>query len=229
MSVCNARSLHVGPRGVNDSAGGSMRRDRTTPPSSPMYYVTYIQVYSATPVAVTYGHAAGYMMGYVTAGVLVYGTGYQYPPVVVPGPVPIYYPYPYNYASNVRYNSSTGTWARGGTVYGPFGGAASGGRYYNPRRARTATSMRAVMATSIATTTTAGRNATTAGGTRCSSHCPTRTGVAATATSEPVMAVGDPTPSTAPTIGSSSRIRPASREWTVQGQRRLRRRRGFRH
>jgi hypothetical protein len=62
---------------------------------------------------------------------MVYGTGYYYPPVVIPGPVPIYYPYPYTYAGNVWYNSSTGAWARGGTIYGPYG-AASGGRYYNP-------------------------------------------------------------------------------------------------
>jgi hypothetical protein len=102
------------------------------PPSSPVYNVSYVQVYGATPATVTYGYTAGYLMGYVTAGVLVYGTGYYYPPVVVPGPRPIYYPYPYTYASNVWYNPSTGAWARGGTVYGPYGGAATGGRYYNP-------------------------------------------------------------------------------------------------
>jgi hypothetical protein len=105
---------------------------RTIPPTSPMYNVTYVQVYGATTATVTYGYTAGYMMGFVSSGVLVYGTGYYYPPVVVPGPVPIFYPYPYTYASNVWYNPSTGAWARGGTVYGPYGGAATGGRYYNP-------------------------------------------------------------------------------------------------
>jgi hypothetical protein len=103
----------------------------TIPPSSPLYPVTYVKVYAATPASVTYGYTAGYMMGFITAGVLVYGTGYYYPPVVVPGPVPVFYPYPYSYAGNVWYNTSTGGWARGGTVYGPYG-AASGGRYYNP-------------------------------------------------------------------------------------------------
>ncbi len=103
----------------------------TIPPSSPLYNVTYVQVYAATPTAVTYGYTAGYMMGFVSAGVLVYGTGYSYPPVIVPGPVPIYYPYPYTYAAGVYYNPAAGAWARGGTVYGPYGGA-SGGRYYNP-------------------------------------------------------------------------------------------------
>lgn len=82
-----------------------------------MYNVTCVQVYSATPAAV---------MGYVTAGVLVYGTGYYSPPVVVPGPVPIYYPYSYSYASNVWYNPST---ARG------HGAGRSMGRTEGPRQA----------------------------------------------------------------------------------------------
>ncbi len=102
------------------------------PPSSPLYNVTYVKVYGATPEAVTYGYTAGYLMGYVTAGVVVYGTGYYYPPVVVPGPVPAYLPYPYSYAGGVYYNPATGVWGRGGTVYGPYGGAATAGGVYNP-------------------------------------------------------------------------------------------------
>jgi hypothetical protein len=101
------------------------------PPSSPMYNVTYVEIYGSTPTTVTYGYTAGYMMGFVTAGVLVYGTGYYYPPVIVPGRVPIYYPYPYSYAGSVWYNPASGAWARGGSVYGPYYGA-SAGRYYNP-------------------------------------------------------------------------------------------------
>ena len=91
---------------------------RTIPPSSPYYPVTYVEVYGATPVAVTYGYTAGYTMGFVTAGVLVYGTGYYYPPVVVPGPVPVFLPYPYTYAGPIYYNPSNGVWVRGGTVAG---------------------------------------------------------------------------------------------------------------
>jgi hypothetical protein len=104
----------------------------TIPPSSPLYNVTYVKVYAATPTAVTYGYTAGYTMGFVTAGVLVYGTGYYYKPVVVAGPVPVYYPYPYSYVGNVSYNASTGAWAQGGAVYGPYGGVAKGGTTYNP-------------------------------------------------------------------------------------------------
>ena len=102
------------------------------PPSSPLYNVTYLQVVSATPAAVTYSYTAGYVMGFVTAGVLAYGTGDYYPPVIVPGRVPGYLPYPYSYAGGVYYNPATGGWARGGAVYGPYGGAAKAGAYYNP-------------------------------------------------------------------------------------------------
>jgi hypothetical protein len=102
------------------------------PPSRPLHNVTYVSVYASTPTTVTYGYTAGYLGGLVTAGVLVYGTGYYYPPVVMPGPVPVYMPYPYTYAGNVYYNPTSGAWARGGTVYGPYGGAATGGTAYNP-------------------------------------------------------------------------------------------------
>ncbi len=105
---------------------------RTIPPTSPLYNVTYVQVYAVTPVAVTYGFTAGYTLGYVSYGVLVYGTGYYYPPVIIAGPVPIFYPYPYTYAGAVWYNPASGAWARGGTIYGPYGGVATGGSYYNP-------------------------------------------------------------------------------------------------
>jgi hypothetical protein len=102
------------------------------PPTSPLYPVAYVQIYGSTPTTVTYGYTAGYLMGYVSAGVLVYGTGYYYPPVVIPAAVPVYYPYPYTYGGAVYYSPNTGTWGRTGTVYGPYGGAATGGRYYNP-------------------------------------------------------------------------------------------------
>jgi hypothetical protein len=103
----------------------------TIPPTSPLYPVTYVRVYAVTPTVVTFGFTSGYLLGYVSSGVLVYGTGYYYPPVILAGPIPIYYPYPYTYAGAVWYNSSTGAWARGGTVYGPYG-AVSAGTYYNP-------------------------------------------------------------------------------------------------
>lgn len=104
----------------------------TIPASSPVYRVTYVRVYETTPTTVTFGYTSGYMMGYVSAGVVVYGTGYYYPPYIWPAPIPIYYPYPYTFSGATWYNTSTGAWARGGTVYGPYGGAVSGGTAYNP-------------------------------------------------------------------------------------------------
>lgn len=103
----------------------------TIPPTSPVYYVTYVKVYGTSPTTVTFGYTSGYTMGFVSTGVVVYGTGYYYPPVVIPAPVPIYYPYPYSYAGTVAYNSTTGAWTRSGTVYGPYN-TASGRSYYNP-------------------------------------------------------------------------------------------------
>jgi len=103
----------------------------TIPPSSPLYRCTYVRVYAATPTTVTYGYTAGYTMAYVTAGVVVYGTGFYYPPYLYPGAVPIYYPYPVSYAGATYYNPATGAWARGGAVYGPYYGA-RGGTAYNP-------------------------------------------------------------------------------------------------
>ncbi len=122
-------SAPTGPWALADSVPPGIHR---IPPSHPLHNVTYVNVYAATPETVTYGYTAGYLGGLVTAGVLVYGTGYWYPPVVLPGPVPVYMPYPYTYAGNVWYNPTTGAWARGGTVYGPYGGVARGGTAYNP-------------------------------------------------------------------------------------------------
>ena len=60
----------------------------TIPPGNPLYPCTYVRVYAATPDTVTYGYTAGYTMGYVSAGVVVYGTGWYYPPYIYPGADP---------------------------------------------------------------------------------------------------------------------------------------------
>ena len=48
------------------------------PPSSPVYYATYVMIYDLTPSTVTVGYLPGYMGTYVADGVIVYGTGYEY-------------------------------------------------------------------------------------------------------------------------------------------------------
>ena len=103
----------------------------TIPPASPLYPCTYVRVYASTPSSATFGYTAGYTLGYVSSGVVVYGTGYYYPPLIWPGPIPIFYPYPVTYAGATYYNPATGAWAHGGAIYGPYYGA-RGGSAYNP-------------------------------------------------------------------------------------------------
>jgi hypothetical protein len=51
----------------------------TIPPSSPIHYVTYVQIYGATPETVYVGYTPGYLGTVVEPdGVVVYGTGYDY-------------------------------------------------------------------------------------------------------------------------------------------------------
>ena len=52
----------------------------TIPPSSPLHYLTYVQIYDATPEFVYEGYTPGYWGTEVENGVVVYGTGYDYPP-----------------------------------------------------------------------------------------------------------------------------------------------------
>ncbi|WP_225934293.1 MULTISPECIES: carbohydrate-binding family V/XII [unclassified Cupriavidus] len=55
----------------------------TIPPSSPLYYVTYVRIYSVTPTTVVVGYTPGYLGVVVNPdGTVVYGTGYVYPPYV---------------------------------------------------------------------------------------------------------------------------------------------------
>ena len=57
----------------------------TIPPSSPLHYVTYVQVYGYTPSVVYVGYTPGYYGTVVSSdGVVVYGTGYYYPPYIGP-------------------------------------------------------------------------------------------------------------------------------------------------
>jgi hypothetical protein len=127
------------------------------PPSSPLYYVTYVKIYDATPQYVAVGYTPGYMGTVVTTdGVVVYGTGYNYVPYIG---TTVWYPPPltYGYAANPTWTPWTGWafglgfgWAMGaawgssccwgyaaapywgampygGFVRGPYGGAAAWG------------------------------------------------------------------------------------------------------
>jgi hypothetical protein len=95
------------------------------PPTSPIHYVTYVYVYGYTPTVVYMGYTPGYM-GVIIApgGVVVYGTGYVYPPVVVGT---TYVSYPPTYGSGASF-------AMGAAVGFAFGYCAghSTSCYYEP-------------------------------------------------------------------------------------------------
>ena len=103
------------------------------PPSSPIYYVTYVRIYEATPKVVYVGYTPGYL-GTVVApyGTVVYGTGYAYSPWIGS----VWYPPPYTWgvAAAPIYNPYVGY------TYGFALGLATaawmepywGGAYYHP-------------------------------------------------------------------------------------------------
>jgi len=80
----------------------------TIPVSSPIHYVTYVRVYGTAPGVVYVGYTPGYMGTVVSSdGVVVYGTGYYYPPYVS---TTVWYGYPptYGYGASFAYGAWTG-------------------------------------------------------------------------------------------------------------------------
>jgi hypothetical protein len=105
----------------------------TIPASSALHYVTYVQVYGASPEVVYVGYTPGYLGTVVSPdGVVVYGTGYNYTPWIgsywyaAPytwglAAAPIYNPY-VGYAFGFGLGLATAAWAV------PYWGAG----YYHP-------------------------------------------------------------------------------------------------
>jgi len=79
------------------------------PPSEPVYNVTHVHVYDATPQVVYVGYTPGYLWSFPYYGVPVYGTGWYYPPYWGPR---FYYPRFPTYGFHVAYNPWTG-WSMG--------------------------------------------------------------------------------------------------------------------
>lgn len=111
----------------------------TIPPSSPLYYVTYVRIYSFTPETVVVGYTPGYM-GVVVGpgGTVVYGTGYVYPPYV--GAVYYGYPVTYGYGAGFGIGMAEGfafgfaagaIWGSASPYWGPYWGGAYGGNFVN--------------------------------------------------------------------------------------------------
>jgi len=109
----------------------------TIPIESPLYYVTFVRVYSYTPEVVYVGYTQGYTNVYVYHGTIVYGTGYWYRGWYGH----YYYPRPSTWGFHVRYNPYWG-WSFGLSYsHGPFtfyigrGGWYRGG-WWGPSRYR---------------------------------------------------------------------------------------------
>ena len=67
----------TGPWSIATSVPASIY---TIPPSSPIFYVTYVKIYGATPDVVYTGYTPGYLGANVApTGNVVFGTGYAYP------------------------------------------------------------------------------------------------------------------------------------------------------
>jgi hypothetical protein len=120
-----------GPWTVVDSVPDTIY---TIPPNSPVHHTTYVDVYGYGPSTVTFGYTSGYFGVYFSFGCMMYGTGYYYDPWYYYGhyyPYPVYYGYPYSYGVGAYYDVYTGTYGRGASVYGPYGGIGGGARF-NP-------------------------------------------------------------------------------------------------
>ncbi len=95
-----------GPWTVSDTRPAQVD---SIPPQSPVYNVKYVYVYDSTPEVVYVGYTPAYMGCYAYGGMVVYGTGWYYPPYISPY---VYYPHPVTYGVAVHYNSYTG-WSMG--------------------------------------------------------------------------------------------------------------------
>lgn len=116
------------------------------PPSSPVYYVTYVHIYSVTPQNVVVGYTPGYLGVVVnSSGTVVYGTGYTYPAYVSET---TYYGYPptYGYGAGFAVGALTGFafgfaagswWGAPEPCWGPYWGPypAGGWSYTNVNQA----------------------------------------------------------------------------------------------
>ncbi len=95
----------------------------TIPPSSPIYYVTYVKVYGSSPDVVYVGYTPGYYGTVVSANTttVVYGTGWYYAPYI--GPT-VWYGWPYTYGVGAGFTWTTNTgWSFGfgyGYAYYPW-------------------------------------------------------------------------------------------------------------
>ncbi|MCX5513877.1 carbohydrate-binding family V/XII [Kaistia algarum] len=111
----------------------------TIPVSSPLHYVTYVQVYSSTPDTVIVGYTPGYFGVNVSDGLVVYGTGYPCTGYVADA---VWYgcPVTYGYGANFMLDTAVGfgfgfaagyAWGAATPYWGPYWGAGPWGGTWN--------------------------------------------------------------------------------------------------
>jgi hypothetical protein len=114
----------------------------TIPPSSPVHNVTYVKIYGSTPQVVYVGYTPGYYGTIVSsANVVVYGTGWYYPPYI--GAAWHGWSYTYGYGVGFGWSTAAGWSVSYGVGYGwstyyqpaPWYGPAAGYYAYAGTRA----------------------------------------------------------------------------------------------
>ena len=97
----------------------------TIPPTSPLYYATYVYVYGSTPQVVYLGYTPGYYgMVVAPSGLVVYGTGYVYPAWVGT----VWYPPPATYGAYAAgYGAGVFTGFAFGMAFGAIAASAAWG------------------------------------------------------------------------------------------------------
>jgi hypothetical protein len=110
----------------------------TIPVSSPVHYVTYVRVYSATSEDVVVGYTPGYFGVAINDGLVVYGTGYACVGYV--GTVWYGCPVTYGYGANFALDTAAGfafgfaagaIWGSEAPYWGPYWGAGPWGGSWN--------------------------------------------------------------------------------------------------
>ncbi|MEE8340362.1 MAG: hypothetical protein V3R56_09475 [Xanthomonadales bacterium] len=98
----------------------------TIPPTDPAYNVTFVRLdsFDDSSNKVAYSHTMGYRRTYSTGYSVVYGTGWNYPGLVLENAYgyPSYWRYPHSYGYGARYNPVYGGYGYGGLYGYGYGG-----------------------------------------------------------------------------------------------------------
>lgn len=128
----------VAPKGPWVVATSVPREIYAIPVSSPVYNVTYVQIYETTPDTIVVGYTSGYTGQYISNGVLMFGAGVIVGAIIANNSDEWYYNCHYHYSTHYYsygcgavYHGGYGAYYRAGAVYGPYGGAGRGAMY-NP-------------------------------------------------------------------------------------------------